>query len=259
MRLQMSFAVICPSSADPLRSPWRCTAGLVLTASITIASGAQAAERIGSTEIAKNVVEQVTTVAAQPIAANDSVFANENVRTGVESAAKFVFSDSTNLAIGPTSSVKLDRFVYNTDTDYKKAAVKFTTGAFRFTTGGSEKKAYDLKPDTATIGVSGTSSDVLVQNGVTTVTLVEGECVVCPRSKFDGDPRKLSDAQIKKYKCQDLTQPNQTTRVTSAGATSSGTPFYFAANFCDGGGLCSFSTASNAENGAPLMCYMKQD
>lgn len=256
----MSPAVIVRSNrtADPFGSRGRWTV-VALAAVLGAVPAAQAAERIGSTEISQNIVQQITGGAAQPIAANDSVFANENVRTGVESAAKFVFSDSTNLAIGPTSSVKLDRFVYNTDVDYKKAAVKFTTGAFRFTTGGSEKKAYDLKTDTATIGVRGTIIDVLVANGETTVTLVEGECVVCPRSKFDGDPRKLTNAQIKKYNCQDLTQPNQTTRVTRGAATPSGAPFSFAANFCASGGLCSTTTASNAGPGTPLMCYMKQD
>lgn len=208
-----------------------------------------------------NIVQQLQGNAAQSIQVKDDVFANESVRTGQESAAKFVFSDSTNLAIGPISTVKLDRFVYNSDADYKKAALKFTTGAFRFTTGGSEKKAYELKTDTATIGVRGTILDILVRQGQTTVTLIEGECVVCPRSKFDGDPRSLSKAQIKKYQCQDLTQPNQTTRVTSAGAVPSATPFSFADNFCGGGGgLCTASTAvASSGQGGGLMCYMKQE
>lgn len=222
-------------------------------------TGATAAERIGSTEIARNVVQQIAGATATPIQANDNVFANESVRTGVESAAKFVFSDSTNLAIGPTSNVKLDRFVYSGDSNYAKAAVKFTTGAFRFTTGVSDKKAYELKTDTATIGVRGTVFDVLVQHGQTTVTLVEGEVVVCPRSRYDGDPRKLTKAQIKQYNCQDLTMPGQTTRVTSRSASSSSTPFSFADNFCSDAALCSASTSVAAAEGGGLMCYRKEE
>ena len=221
-------------------------------------TAARAAERIGSTEIAKNIVQELAGPAAKPIAPNDSVFANENVRTGAESAAKFVFSDSTNLAIGPTSTVKLDRFVYNTDADYKKAAIRFTTGAFRFTTGGSEKGAYDLRTNTATIGVRGTIIEVLVEKGESSITLIEGQCVVCPIQNYSGDPRKLSKQQIKKFQCIELTQPNQTTRVTAHSAQSSSTPVNFAANFCGGGGLCGVSVASATSN-PPLMCYMKQD
>ncbi len=141
----------------------RFVAALAVAALLIPSAGTagRAADRIGSTEIAKNVVEELTGVATKPIAPNDAVFANESVRTGADSAAKFVFSDSTNLAIGPTSTVKLDKFVYNSDTDYKKAALKLTAGAFRFTTGGSEKKAYEIRTNTATIGVRGTILDVL--------------------------------------------------------------------------------------------------
>ena len=230
-------------------------------ACLTQAGAARAEDRIGKTEIAKNVVQRVVTTASSAIQPGDDVFANENVRTGVESAAKFVFSDSTNLAIGPTSTVKLDRFVYNSDVSYAKAAVRFTAGAFRFTTGASEKKAYQLKTDTATIGVRGTIFDVSVSRGVTIVTLVEGEIAVCPRSKFDGDPRTLSKAQLAKFQCQDLTQPGQTAKVTSRSAALSPVPFSFASNFCsDGGGLCSASTSTAAATPAgALMCYMKHD
>ena len=75
-------------------------------------------------------------------------------------AAKFVFSDQTNLALGPTSTVKLDRFVYKGETSYAKAAVNFAAGAFRFTTGASEKGAYQsgqARPPSAFAGPCSTS------------------------------------------------------------------------------------------------------
>ncbi len=228
-----------------------------------------AQNRIGNTAIAHNEVSQLSAARTSAIQVGDDVFADEQVKTGQESSAKFVFSDQTNLALGPTSTVKLDRFVYKGETTYAKAAVNFAAGAFRFTTGGSEKGAYQLKTGTATIGVRGTVFDVSVKNGVTNVTLIEGEIAICPRGRYDGDPRKLSKAQLKHFDCQDLTKPGQTARVTSRSASLSGTPVNFAGTVCGGdAGLCSTTTAAASsvtigsaalDPNNPALCYANQD
>lgn len=226
---------------------------------LIVASPALAEDRIGNAAISQNSVERVLTSMSTPIKLGDDVFSNEKVRTGVQSSAKFVFTDTTNLAMGPTSAVTLDRFVYSGQTSYAKAAVKFTTGAFRFTTGSSEKNAYQIKTDTATIGVRGTVFDVRIDHGVTTVTLVEGAIAICPRSRFDGDPRTLSKAQLKSFKCQELTMAGQTARVTARQVSLSSTPFSFASNFCSGGGgLCEVTTSVASTGQGGLMCYIKQ-
>ncbi len=222
------------------------------------ASGARAEERIGNTAIAHNTVQRVVTAAPAPIKEGDDVFANENVRTGTDSAAKFVFSDQTNLAMGAVSTVKLDRFVYRGDTTYAKAAVNFTAGAFRFTTGGSDKRAYELKTSTATIGVRGTVFDVRVVGGRTIVTLIEGDVVVCPRGRYDGDPARLSPAQQRRYGCREL-KPGQTATIETRSASLGGPPVDFAGNVCSGdAGLCTASTYAVNENNAAL-CYAKPD
>jgi len=229
------------------------------------AAGAQSS--IGNTVIARNSVTQVA-AKITPIQTGDDVFMNEEVKTGTESAAKFVFSDQTNLALGATSTVKLDRFVYQGNTSYSKAAVNFAAGAFRFTTGGSDKGAYQLRTGTATIGVRGTIFDVSVRSGVTNVTLIEGEVVICPRNRFDGDPRKLSPAQLKHFGCIDLTKAGQTAKVTRRLASLSAVPVDFAGNFCSADDeLCSVSTTASAtpiRSGAldpnnPALCYVNQD
>ena len=236
--------------------PRRSTAAV---AALLAASPAVAIERIGNTALVHNTVERVAETPG-PIQAGDDVFADENVRTGVESAAKFVFSDETNLALGPTSTVKLDRFVYKGPISYTKAAVNFAAGAFRFTTGASEKRAYELKTSTATIGVRGTVFDVLVEGGETTITLVEGDVAVCPRKNFDGDPRTLTKAQMARYHCVELSHPGQTTLVSSRRASLKAQPFSFASNFCsDGGGLCGVSTTAAVEQTGGIMCYAKPD
>lgn len=258
--------MLMPSTcgSGPQHGGARRLTGMTWLILVVAAAGAPAgaAERIGQTAISRNVVQQVTTTPAA-IQVGDDVFADEAVRTGGDSAAKFVFSDETNLALGATSTVKLDRFVYKGETSYLKAAVNFTAGAFRFTTGGSEKGAYQLKTNTATIGVRGTVFDVKVVGGSSTITLVEGAIDVCPRQEYDGDPRKLSQAQLKAFHCVQLTKAGQTTVVTSRRASLKASPFSFAAATGCGEGLCTATTTaaltSPAGPGGGLMCYMKQD
>ncbi len=251
----------CPALVRALQSG-ALTAGLLI-GGVALMGSATAAERIGTAAVSRNIVQEVK-AAPTTITVGDDVFANEDVRTGADSAAKFVFSDQTNLAVGATSNVKLDRFVYKGETSYIKAAVNFTAGAFRFTTGSSDKGAYQLKTTTATIGVRGTIFDVRVRGGETTVTLIEGAIAICPRKNYDGDPRKLSKAQLKAFHCVELTMAGQTATVTARTASLGAPPFDFAAvTDCDGG-LCGRTTTAElaapaVAAGGPLLCYMKQE
>ena len=73
-----------------------------------LAAGLEAAsaqEHIGSTAVAHNDVTRDLAGAMAPLAAGDSVYRNEVVRTGSDSTAKLVFLDSTNLGVGPVSRV----------------------------------------------------------------------------------------------------------------------------------------------------------
>lgn len=243
--------------------------GLLMLIPAVLASTAAAAEgKIGSTDLVRNSVLQVTSGAPSDIRVGDDVSSNEKVKTGQDSAAKFVFSDSTNLAVGASSQITLDRFVYKGETSYAKAAVNFAAGTFRFTTGGSDKRAYELKTATATIGVRGTQFDVSVRNGLTKLTLLEGEVVICPRSRFDGDPRKLSRAQLKAHDCLDLTRAGQTAQVSKTSASLGGKPVDFAGATGCGGGLCTVTAATDApmapsqaalDPSNPALCYVNQD
>lgn len=248
---------------------WVYRLGVEILLPAMVATSAAAAEsRIGNTDLVRNSVLQVTSATSSPIQSGDDVFANEKVKTGQDSAAKFVFSDSTNLAIGSSAQVTLDRFVYKGETSYAKAAVNFAAGTFRFTTGGSDKGAYELKTATATIGVRGTQFDVSVRNGLTKLTLLEGEVAICPRSRFDGDPRKLSRAQLKTHDCLDLTRAGQTAQVSKTTASLGGKHVDFAGATGCGGGLCTVTAASDTPSAPsqaaldpsnPALCYVNQD
>ena len=100
----------------------------VASCAISFASGSSAQQAIGSTTTVQNQVTRELSGGSAPLSVGDSVFRNEVVRTGANSLAKLVFVNSTNLAVGPTSRVVLDRFVYEGDPNAEKVAVGLAKG-----------------------------------------------------------------------------------------------------------------------------------
>lgn len=185
----------------------------------------------------------------------DAVYRNEVVRTGSDSLAKLIFLDSTNLAVGPTSRVVLDRFVYEGDQSTGKVAVGLAKGLFRFTTGNLDKKAYTITTPTAAIGVRGTVLDIDVRNADTRVTLVEGRALVCPRRNgvsFEQQARNCGQAfggagpRTGRCDCAELDHPGQTAQTKKSGGTTTASLTDASVNFaalCTGdSSLCSGSS-----------------
>jgi hypothetical protein len=193
---------------------------IVLLALVTLAAGAgkaRAQQDIGATVEAQNNVSRELSGASGPLKAGDDVFRNELVRTGADSTAKLVFLDSTNLAIGPTSRVTLDEFVYSGESNGQKMTVNLAKGVFRFTTGALDKRAYEIGTPTAVLGVRGTVLDIEVREGESRVTLVEGQALACPRRPgitFDEQVRNCSSgAEGAHCDCFDLNIEGQTAQV----------------------------------------------
>ena len=187
----------------------------------------QAQEHIGSTALARNDVTRESAGASAPLVTGDLVFRNETVRTGADSNARLVFLDSTNLGVGPTSSVKLDQFVYVGELNGQKMTVNLAKGVFRFTTGVLDKKAYEITTPTAAIGVRGTVLDIAVQGPDTRVTLVEGQALVCPRRpgvSFAQQERNCTKAAGgiagAHCDCVELKNVGQTAQVKKTGSAS---------------------------------------
>ena len=206
---------------------------------LAFAAQAYAQANIGATAEARNEVVREQKTSSTAINSGDPVFRDEAVRTGADSTAKFVFLDSTNLAVGPASRVVLDKFVYEGELPSDVVAIKLTKGLFRFTTGVLDKKDYKITTTTAAIGVRGTILDIDVQPRSTDVTLREGEAIVCPLA---GGP------------CVTLRADGQTARVARKAGTTVATfvnaPVNFAALCGGGAGLC--GSASYASTVAAL-------
>src|SRR3954465_14005507 len=170
------------------------------------ASPAWAQTRVGEAAVIRNEVVRVMGSGSSQINVGDGVLRDETVRTGFDSAARLVMADSTNLSLGPSATIKLDRTVYNDEHSYREIAIRLTAGAFRFVTGHSAKTAYRISTSLATIGVRGTTLDIqhiLSQRVRTTVGLQEGASRVCTL----------------RGQCIELTQPGETAIISSTGGT----------------------------------------
>jgi hypothetical protein len=199
------------------------------------ASPVHAQARVGEAAVIKNEVVRVVGSATRQINVGDGVLRDEIVRTGLASAARLVMADSTNLSLGPSATIKLDRTVFNDEHTYRDIAIRLTTGAFRFVTGHSEKTAYKITTSLASIGVRGTTLDILSQRGQTTVVLQDGMSRVCATGG----------------QCIDLTQPGDTAIITSAGGKvtiqkTNNPPWTFAAACAAAAGLCTVTDYADA-------------
>jgi hypothetical protein len=76
-------------------------------------------------------------------------------RFAPEAPARRGFIDHTNLSVGPSSTVRLDKFVYDPKKGSGSVAIDATKGAFRFVTGSQNKGDYKVKTPHGTIGMRG--------------------------------------------------------------------------------------------------------
>jgi ferric-dicitrate binding protein FerR (iron transport regulator) len=196
---------------------------------------AQTPSRVGEAAVVQNEVIRVAGSGGSQINVGDAVLRNETVRTGASSATRLVMIDSTNLSLGANSSITLDRTVFNDEHSYRDVTIRMTTGAFRFVTGHSDKNAYKITTGIATIGVRGTTLDILSQRGRTVVVLQDGASRVCTLN----------------FQCIELTQPGDTAIITSTNGKTTiqktnNPPWTFASNCGAAAGLCSKTEFADA-------------
>src|SRR5215831_403905 len=117
-----------------------------------LSTPANAQSRIGSTN---SVKPEASGSIAGTLSAGSSVHANETIKTGSSGQAGLGFVDKTNLHVGPSSSVRLDKFVYDPNKGTSGVVIDVTKGAFRFSTGAPGKGDYKVKTPYGTLGVRG--------------------------------------------------------------------------------------------------------
>jgi len=83
------------------------------------------------------------------------VHANETVGTDTAGVAGLQFHDQSKLDVGPNSSVRLDRFIYDPNRSTGQVILDATKGSFRFTTGNQNRGPVRIKTPYGTLGIRG--------------------------------------------------------------------------------------------------------
>jgi trimeric autotransporter adhesin len=114
------------------------------------ASNAQT--RIGS---ATSVQPEASGSVGGTMSAGSGVHANETVKTGSAGQAGLRFNDQSNLTVGHSSQVRLDKFVYDPNKGTGNTVIEATRGTFRFSTGAQNKGEVKIKTPYGTLGTRG--------------------------------------------------------------------------------------------------------
>ena len=114
------------------------------------ASNAQS--RIGS---ATSVQPEASGSVGGTMAVGSGVHSNETIKTGSSGQAGLRFNDQSNLSVGHSSTVRLDKFVYDPNKGTGSTAIEVTRGTFRFSTGAQNKGEVKIKTPYGTLGTRG--------------------------------------------------------------------------------------------------------
>jgi hypothetical protein len=129
------------------------TSGILLVGFVTLLrlSPSCGQEAIGSATSVRPQAE----ANARMLSGGSTVYSKELVHTGDAGRADLRFHDNSNLSVGPKSSVRLDKFVYDPNKSASSVAIEATRGSFRFVTGSQSKSSYQVKTPYGTLGVRG--------------------------------------------------------------------------------------------------------
>ena len=220
------------------------------------ATGSNAEPRIGTAASTRPRVEAISGANTQTLSAGSEIYANQTVRTGNRGMADLVFVDKTNLSVGPTSEVRLDKFVYDSNGSAGSVVMQATRGTFRFVTGSQAHEVYRVSTPHGTLGVRGTTVELLVnkpgEDCVTKLRLVEGEADY--KIAKTGKVARLRDPNRNNVACIDasgnVTYSTSTQSILSFLASSEAPPP--APSFIPGGGTSPIAPPPVVSPSAPL-------
>ena len=109
------------------------------------------------------IVRQEATV---PARAGDAVFASDAFRTAADGTVGITLKDDTRISLGPSSEVRLERYVYAPGEGGLGMVLNFVRGVAAYVSGRMAKLAPDsirLETPAAIVGVRGTTVAVRVE------------------------------------------------------------------------------------------------
>ena len=179
---------------------------LVVAASLIVCSAvvAAAGNKIGVTAALTNKVTGTLEGDQRKLDIGSGIFQDETIDTWKESTTQLLFLDETTLTMGPDSSMVLDKFVFDPETNVGEFVLSTSKGAFRFITGSVDPSSYTIETPIATMGVRGTIIEWRVNKNNVLLKLIHGAADIC---NSDGE-------------CVSLDQPG--TYVITDGSTFTG-------------------------------------
>ena len=135
-------------------------------------------QKIGNAVKTIDQVEGVTEKGTQPVSAGSEIYVNELVRTGVSGKAELLFADRTNLTVGPVTTIRLDKFVYDPSGGSGNVVLEVGLGSFRFITGLQDPRNYEIHTRYATMGIRGTQFFVNITSTGLTIQVTSGTVTV---------------------------------------------------------------------------------
>jgi hypothetical protein len=114
-----------------------------------------AAERLGKAVSAKPSVSSAGSKGSKTLRPGDPIFFMDKLSTNSTGVGEFLFDDGTKLAVGPSASLTVDRFVQKGGSRAAKLGVSATKGAFRLITGSGASSTIRIKTPRGTMGVRG--------------------------------------------------------------------------------------------------------
>ena len=117
-----------------------------------VPTAADAETRIGS---ASSVTPEASGSVGGTLSVGSGVHANETIKTGSSGQAGLRFNDQSNLSVGHSSQVRLDKFVFDPNKSTGSTVIEATRGTFRFSTGAQNNAEVKIKTPYGTLGVRG--------------------------------------------------------------------------------------------------------
>ena len=130
---------------------------------VAVAAGPlHAAEPVGKTLSAKPALRASGTGGNRTLSRGAEIYFMDQLATNGGGAGEFEFNDGTKLAIAASSRITIDNSVVQGNSRFKKLGIKAATGSFRWISGKSSSKAYQIETPTASMAIRGTAFDVTV-------------------------------------------------------------------------------------------------
>lgn len=150
-----------------------CVAAFALQ--VILATNALAAEEIG-----KAIAITVSVTGDDgPLSVSSPIHQDERIQTSRSGIGQFEFRDGTKLAVGPNSTLVIDRSVFVGSSSFKNLSLKATRGAFRWISGTSKSSAYQINTRLGTLGIRGTALDFYVGSHSVAFALLKGQATFC--------------------------------------------------------------------------------